>query len=112
MANLKASKIAQNNTQNNNILVKNNNHFPNKIFNNININKFMIHHQNIRGISSKVDELLITLSHNTPQIICLTEHHLKAEEINNINVDQYNFGASFCRQIYKYGGVCIYVSPT
>ena len=40
------------------------------------------------------------------------EHHLKAEEINNISVDQYNLGASFCRQIYKYGGVCIYVFKT
>ena len=113
MANLKASKISQNNTHNNSILVKNHNRFPNKILNvHNNINKFMIYQQNIRGISSKVDEILISLPYNTPQIMCLTEHHLKAEEINNISVDQYNFGATFCRQIYKYGGVCLYVSPT
>jgi exonuclease III len=45
-----------------------------------------------------------------PQVICLTEHHLTTEQISTIKLDQYTLGASFCRQTYKHGGTCIYVS--
>ena len=69
----------------------------------------IIHHQNIRGISSKIDELRTSLCYNRPKIICLTKHHLKTNEINNTNLDQYTLGASFCRKKYKCGGVCIYI---
>jgi hypothetical protein len=50
--------------------------------------------------------------YNRPQVICLTEHHLKPEELNSTNLDQYKLGASFCREKHRYGGVCIYVSET
>jgi exonuclease III len=93
----------------------NHNHFTNNIpKDHSNTGKFVIHvyHQNIRGISNKNDEFLASLCYNRPQIICLTEHHLKTQEINNTNLDQYKLGASFCRKKYKYGGVCIYVSKT
>ena len=36
-------------------------------------------HQNIRGLQNKRDELLISLYPNPPQVICLSEHHLKNE---------------------------------
>ena len=71
--------------------------------------KFTLLHQNIQGIANKTNELLISLSPNPPQIICLTEHHLQKEQINNIRLDQYTLGAAFCRKIHKNGGVCIYV---
>jgi len=70
----------------------------------------MLLHPNIRGIFKKIDEFLISLSSNALQVICLTEHHLMTEEIGNVNLGQYTLGALFCRQIYKHGGVCIYVS--
>jgi len=73
-------------------------------------NHFKILHQNARGLSRKIDEFLISLLPNSPQILCLTEHHLRNEEIANVNVDQYTLGTQFCRQTYKQGGVCIYVS--
>jgi exonuclease III len=69
----------------------------------------MIFHQNIRGISNKIEELLHSLSPNTPQVICLTEHHLRIEEIINVNLGQYTLGAKLYRQTYSHGGVCIYV---
>jgi hypothetical protein len=69
----------------------------------------MIPHQNIRGISNKTDEFLNSLSPNAPQVICLTEHPLRTEEIGNVNLRQYTLGATFCRQTYKHGGVCIFV---
>jgi len=33
-----------------------------------------------------------------------------SEEIGNVNLGQYTLGATFCRQTYKHGGVCIYIS--
>jgi hypothetical protein len=83
--------------------------FPGSIHKDINSNrKFTIYHQNIRGISSKIDEFQVSLCHYRPQVICLTEHHLKTEEITSINLDQYKLGAFFCRKEYKGGGVYIY----
>jgi hypothetical protein len=73
-------------------------------------NFLKILHQNVRGLSHKINELLISLPPNPPQILCLTEHHLQTEEIVNKNFDLYTLGAHFCRQTYKQGGVCIYVS--
>jgi exonuclease III len=35
---------------------------------------------------------------------------LRAEEIRNVNLSQLTLGASFCRQAYSHGGVCIFVS--
>jgi len=73
-------------------------------------NHFEIPHQNVRGLSHKIDEFLISLLPNSPQILCLTENHLQNEEIANVKLDQYTLGAQFCIQTYKQGGVCIYVS--
>jgi len=73
------------------------------------INKFTILHQNIRGISNKIDEFLNSLSPNAPHTICLTEHHSRTEELSNVNFGHYSLGASFCRQTYSHGGVCIFV---
>ena len=70
----------------------------------------MLLHQTIRGISNKIDEFRISLSSNAPQVICLTEHHLMTEQIGNEYLGQYTLGATFCRQTYEHGGVCIYVS--
>ena len=70
-----------------------------------NANKFTILHQNIRGISNKIDEFLNSVSPNAPHIICLTEHHLRTEELSNVNSGHYSLGASFCRQTYNHGGV-------
>ena len=68
-----------------------------------NRNNFIILHQNIRGITKKVDEFLISLPPNAPQVICLTEHHMQTEEIGNINFGQYSLGTAFCRQTFKQG---------
>jgi len=37
---------------------------------------FITFHQNIRGLTHKTDELLISLSSVNPQVLCVTEHHL------------------------------------
>ena len=35
---------------------------------------------------------------------------LQTEEIGNVNFGQYTLGSAFCRQTFKQGGVCIYIS--
>jgi len=72
-------------------------------------NNLKICHQNIRGLSNKTDEFLITLSSHSPHVICLMDHHLRIDEIHSIYLDQYTVRAHFCRKTYKQGGVAIYV---
>ena len=74
--------------------------------------RFTIYHQNIQGLKFKVNELMLALSHEMPHLICLTEHHLKSNEIANTNIPNYNRGAEYCRPTLKCGGVCIYVHGT
>jgi hypothetical protein len=52
----------------------------------------------------------ISLLYNAPHVLCLTEHHLQTEEIENVNLGQFTLGTQFCKQTYKQGGVSIYVS--
>jgi hypothetical protein len=70
-----------------------------------NKNKLIIIHKNIWGIKNKVEEFLISLTDIAPQIICLSEHHLRLDEIDNVNFNQYMIGNSFCRQ----EGVCVLI---
>ena len=63
-------------------------------------NNLKIYHQNIRGLFNKTDEFLIALSSHSPHVICLTEHHLRIDEIHSIYLDQYTVGAHFCRKTY------------
>ena len=44
-----------------------------------------------------------------PQVVCLTEHHLKDHEIENRSMPYYTLGAKFCRKNMKQGGTCIFV---
>lgn len=127
MANLITNQIAGNNSNNvnrsvfyntpkciklnYNTVYKNHNHsFNNFSYDHCNINKFAILHQNICGLSNKTDEFLNSLPPNAPQVICLIEHYLRAEEIRNVNLSQFPLGASFYRQTYSHGGVRIFVS--
>ena len=71
------------------------------------VSKFSI--RIIRGITQKMDELLISLPNINPQVLCLTEHHLRPDEINNIHLDQDTLGAHFCRCKFKQGRVAIFV---
>ena len=82
----------------------------NLVHDRVKLNKFAVVHQNIRGLNNKTDEFLISLSPSTPQIICLTEHHLKPDEIGNICLGHHTLGTYFCRRSFKQGGVCIFAS--
>ena len=69
----------------------------------------MIFHQNIRGLEDKTDEIVNIIETNPPCVLCFTEHHLSSYQLDVIILLNYKLGASFCREVYKNGGVCIYI---
>jgi hypothetical protein len=71
--------------------------------------KFSVYHQNVRGLRHKLDELLLSLSPNLPQVLCITEHHLTNAELDGLLIPQYDLGGNFCRKLYRCGGVCIFI---
>ena len=106
----------------NNLSVKGNDTNPNTYVNlaysntnpdallNLKTNSLRIFHQNVRGLARKSSELLFSLTPDPPHVLCLSEHHLRIEELTSLNLDSYTLGAQFCRQNFKQGGVCIYIS--
>jgi exonuclease III len=68
-------------------------------------------HQNIRGLSSKINEFTskLTLVNINPQVICFSVHHMMESNLCFLNISNYNLSISFCRQTYRKGCVCIYV---
>jgi hypothetical protein len=68
-----------------------------------------VYHQNIRGLSTKTDELSVSINNiHSPHILCLTEHHMKTPEILQVNLENYTLGASYCRENMA-KGVSIFV---
>jgi hypothetical protein len=67
-------------------------------------------HQNTCVLLNKKEELLNSLMSNSPQTICLTEHHLTDEELINMTLHPYTLGAKFCRKTHKCVCVCVCVS--
>ena len=54
---------------------------------NLDNNSFTIYYQNICGLKGKIDELISSMSPNFPHILCLSEHHLKHTELDQINIE-------------------------
>jgi exonuclease III len=85
---------------------------PNPVYGKKNDDKshsLIIYHQNIQGLNGKINEFMLSLTPDTPHIICMSEHHLKCHEIDFAYIPSYKLGAAYCRTIFKCGGVCIYI---
>lgn len=72
------------------------------------VNSIKIIHQNIQGLVSKFYGLSDFINLEEPDIICLTEHHFRNEELETITLPEYTLATDFCR-FCKGGGVCIYI---
>ena len=72
----------------------------------------ILFHQNIRGLTNKLDEISIITQRNCidPQLFCFTEHHLKKFEIDKLFLEDYVLASSFCRETSLGGGVCILIN--
>lgn len=65
-------------------------------------------HINIQSLNNKILELEL-VSHNSDiSFICLNEHWLTTNEIDNVIVDNYYLVSKYCRPTRKHGGVCIF----
>jgi exonuclease III len=73
------------------------------------INNLIIYHQNIRSLKKKKDEISIMLQEiqGRPHLICLSEHHMRKEEMLDFSFPGYKLANSFCRETNLKGGVCI-----
>jgi hypothetical protein len=68
-----------------------------------------VYHQNIRGLGMKSGEILGHLHPDYPQVLCLTEHHLKKLQIKHTIIKNYNLRTYYCREQYEKGEVAIYI---
>jgi hypothetical protein len=68
-------------------------------------------HQNIRGLISQTDEIIVSLNLDriSPQVLCISEHHMSENNLNLVNIENYALGSCFCRWRYQKGGVCIFL---
>ena len=76
-----------------------------------NMSNITLYHQNVRKLTNKIDELRVTMQNNFigPHFVCLTEHHLKEEEITKFPLEGYKLASYFCRKDHLGGGVCIFI---
>jgi hypothetical protein len=82
-----------------------------KIGSSINTKPLNVYHQNTRSLKCKKDELLIFVIEecNSPDIVCISEHHMDGSELLNFSMLGYKMAAGFSCKIHKNGGVCILV---
>jgi hypothetical protein len=75
-----------------------------------NTQKFLkITHQNIDRLSNKIEQVTHFLHQNDPDLIILSEHGLKQENLQHTNLTDYSLVGGFCRKHHLKGGVAAYV---
>ena len=74
-------------------------------------NNLIIYHQNIGSMNKKQVEINIMLQEcqRRPHLICLSEHHMRKEEMLDLALPGYKLASCFCREKYAKGGMCILV---
>ena len=68
-------------------------------------------HHNVQSLSNKIVELdlMLKLSLGNIDVLCFTEHCVKEDYLDLIQIDQYKLVNYFSRKKYEHGGSCIYV---
>jgi len=54
----------------------------------------------------------VFLEKEKPNIVCITEHHLKDQERKNINWENFYEGSIYCRRAKTKGGTAVYVNTS
>lgn len=85
------------------------NNFNLKKLNSRTSKKIKIIHQNIDSLRSKFEGLEVLLQIESPDILCVSEHHLNEAELKETHLEGYECAAYYCRNICKKGGVCFFV---
>ena len=63
----------------------------------------------MHDLKAKINEFILSLDEVSPHLICLTEHHLKHNDIDITHIPTYKLGAKYCTTTLKCWGVCIYI---
>lgn len=71
--------------------------------------RYSILHQNVQCIRNKLTQLNLLMANLQTDILCVTEHWLREEELASINVTGYVKANFFCRSRYSHGGVGIFI---
>ena len=68
-------------------------------------------HQNVQSIHKKQTELdlVLKLRLKNIEVLHFTEHWVKVDYLNLIQIDQYMLVCHFSRKMYDHGRSCIYV---
>ncbi|XP_039295394.1 uncharacterized protein LOC120353922 [Nilaparvata lugens] len=71
--------------------------------------KLKIYHLNIqRGLQQKLDKLQIELHLYSPDLVILSEHGLRKEELLSTHIPGYTLSTNFCRSHLMWGGIAMY----
>ena len=70
-----------------------------------------IFHQNIRGLRSKSEELILSfeMENINLHVLCLSEHHMEEHKLLHVTLSGYTLGSSFSHKHLQRGSVCIFV---
>lgn len=61
----------------------------------------------MQSIKNKLDEIDVLLSTEQIDILCVSESHIKPEEIDHVVLNGYKISSSYCRKSFLNGGVII-----
>lgn len=67
-------------------------------------------HYNVQGLRNKQHEINSFLQDNRYNVICINEHWLKSDELDNYTIENFSKVSSFCRSAFRRGGTAIFVS--
>jgi exonuclease III len=65
-------------------------------------------HQNAQYLSNKTELFTEFLHSTTPDVLAISEHGLKEDEIPQCMLEGYTVVSHFCRKKHKGGGIAIY----
>ena len=78
---------------------------------NLGLQKLKLTQMNANGVENKKAELEVFLQKHSPDIICISETHLRHESVLCFQLDDYN-SFHFCRKNKAYGGSAIFTRKT
>lgn len=71
-----------------------------------------IHHQNVQGLSKKIERINHLMNDLQPTILILTEHGLSSDNLQLTRISGYSLITHYSRKDHKLGGVVIYLKDT
>ena len=88
-----------------------NNHDINEAFNVNSYEALNIFHQNTQSLFNKCINLEALLLSDLKDIdvLCLSEHWLKLDEVSSVKFPKFSLASKYCREKKKCGGTCIFV---